>query len=214
MSPPDLSRVIDHECHRVRDEPAPVAFVSGPDSADQLSLRIGEKTERIRLQGNVRTVLLAISGDAVPEFPPLFRRLDAHSQNLDFFRNVSFRFVNEGRHLGPAPGSPTAAVKENDRRGRLTKNRRKLYSPAVDVFQGCCGKSFAKRQFGHFSLSASLSQRLEHLFGCDGKRLDSHPNGIFNGIGDSRGHRDIGGLSDRHAVVWPGAFGDFGHERF
>src|SRR5215469_13020982 len=74
----------------------------------------------------MRTVLLAVARDALAQLTPFLRGLDAYAENLDLLRNVSFRFVNKGRHLGPAPGSPTAAIKKYHCRGSFSERRRKF----------------------------------------------------------------------------------------
>src|SRR2546422_1043426 len=61
-------------------------------------------------------VLLAIPGNPIAELAPFVSGLDAHAEDLNLIRNVSFGLVNEGRHLGPAPRSPTATIKEYDSR--------------------------------------------------------------------------------------------------
>ena len=49
-----------------------------------------------------------LAGDALTKFSAFFGGFDADAENLDFLGNVSLGFINEGRHLGPAPRSPTA----------------------------------------------------------------------------------------------------------
>ncbi len=156
--------MVHHECYGIGNEAAPVAFIAGPDSANQLSLGITQKAERKGLQRDVRTVLLTIFGCTLPEFSPLSSRLDAHSEDLDLFWNVSFGFIDKGRHLGPAPGSPPTAIKENDGRGRLTKNRRKLHGLAVDVTRSCRGKFFANLQSRHISRFQPRSLSASNIF--------------------------------------------------
>ncbi len=85
----------------------------------------------------MRTVFLTVAGDALAEFTPFFCGLHAHAENLDFFRDISFGLVNKGRHLGPAPGSPSATVEKDDARRSLGKRLGKLDSRAVDVEQRC-----------------------------------------------------------------------------
>jgi hypothetical protein len=52
---------------------------------------------------------------------------------LHFSLDVSFGFIDEGRHLGPAPGSPAAAVEKNYRGRSLREYRGKLHGRAVEV---------------------------------------------------------------------------------
>ena len=82
-------------------------------------------------------VLLAIQGNPIAELAPFFSGLDAHAEDLNLIRNVSFALVNEGRHLGPAPRSPTATIKEYDSRRSFGERRRKFDHGAVDVGQSC-----------------------------------------------------------------------------
>jgi len=52
---------------------------------------------------------------------------------LNFSFEVALPLVDKGRHLGPAPGSPAAAIKKEHRRRGMGKYRRKLYRDAVDI---------------------------------------------------------------------------------
>jgi hypothetical protein len=85
----------------------------------------------------MRMVLLAISDDAIEKSLSFFRRLDADAEDLYLSCQISFPLVHEGRHLGPAPGSPTAAIEKNDRRGRRPEDSGKFHCLAVDVFEDC-----------------------------------------------------------------------------
>jgi len=66
-----------------------------------------------------RLVDLRIADDPLPQLPAMLGRLRADTENGDIMFLVSSVFVDKGRNLGPTPGSPLPAVKENDRRGRL-----------------------------------------------------------------------------------------------
>ena len=100
------------------DEPRPMAFIMDAGRADQLRGRIAEKPERIGIERNVRAVFPAVASHPLEKLFAFFRRLDADAEDLNLLRNVSLGFVDEGRHLGPAPGSPAAAVEKNHRRRR------------------------------------------------------------------------------------------------
>ena len=89
-----------------------MAFVCYPDRANEFRVRVIQKLERLGVQRNMRPVHLAINGHSLQKFFPFFGTLNAHAENLDLLGHVSFRFINKGRHLGPALGSPTAAIKE------------------------------------------------------------------------------------------------------
>jgi hypothetical protein len=127
-------------------------FVSGADGADQFGVRIGEESHRIRIQGNMRTVLLAIARHALDKFLSFFRRVNADAENLDFSFKVSFPLVDKGRHLGPAPGSPAATVEKNHRGRGRAEDRGQLHSHAVDILKVCSGKWVADCQFCHVPL--------------------------------------------------------------
>ena len=91
----------------------------------------------------MRPVFLAVARNALAQFAPLFRGLDADAENLDLCADVSLGLVGKGRHLGPAPRSPTAAVKENHGRRRLTEHSRKFDRRAVNVCEFRAGKTVA-----------------------------------------------------------------------
>ena len=97
----------------------------------------------------MRAVLLAVSGDSLSKLLSLFRRFNAYAKDLDLFGNVSFRFVDEGRHLGPAPGSPAAPVKKYDGRRRFFEYRREIYVIAINVLKARRGKFFTDLELGH-----------------------------------------------------------------
>ena len=94
------------------DKTAPVTLDSGSNRANQIPLRVAQKPQRVGIQRNVRAIFLTIACHPLEEFFPFLRRLDAYTQNLYLLGNVSFRFIYEGRHLGPAPRSPSPPVKE------------------------------------------------------------------------------------------------------
>lgn len=145
VNPLYLTPLVGDEGNRRCDEPGPMTLILDPDGTDQFRIWIAEETQRIRIQRDVRAVLLAVAGYPLSEFFSLFRRLDAHPEDLDLLRDISFRFVHEGRYLGPTPGSPAAAVEENDGRGRFGKDCGKFHGLTVDVLQSRFGESFADR---------------------------------------------------------------------
>jgi hypothetical protein len=83
----------------------------------------------------MRAIFLAVAGDALAQLAPFFRRLDANAEDLDFLRHISLGFVNKGRHLGPAPRSPTAAIKKYDGGRCLSERRGEFDGDAVDVLK-------------------------------------------------------------------------------
>ena len=91
----------------------------------------------------MRLVLLAIQRHALEQFLALFRRFNADAENLHFSFQVSFPFVNKGRHLGPAPRSPAATLEANHRGRRLGERRGKCDGHAIVVFECCRGKLIA-----------------------------------------------------------------------
>src|SRR6266481_4916720 len=97
----------------------------------------------------MRTVFLAVPRDALAQLAPFLCGLHTHAENLDLLGNVSFRFINEGRHLGPAPGSPPAAVEKHDGRRSSGKCRRKFHRGAIDVEQLCFGKCVSDFELWH-----------------------------------------------------------------
>lgn len=82
----------------------------------------------------MRPVLLAIARDALDKFFAFLWRFDANAEYLNFPFEIALPFVNKGRHLGPAPGSPAAAVEKYHRRRRILENRGKVDGDAVNVF--------------------------------------------------------------------------------
>jgi len=66
-----------------------------------------------------RLVDLGIAYDPFPQLPTMLRRLGADPENGDVVFLVSSVFVDKGRNLGPAPGSPLPTIKENNRSGRF-----------------------------------------------------------------------------------------------
>ena len=120
-----------------------MALVFRANGADQFGVGIGEQTERIGIELDMRAVFLAVARHAVEELFPFFRRLDADAENLYFSLDVSFGFIDEGRHLGPAPGSPAAAVEKDDGGGSLGEYRGKFNGRAVNILQLCRWKLVA-----------------------------------------------------------------------
>jgi hypothetical protein len=92
----------------------------------------------------MRPVLAAIASHALAQFAALFGGLDADAEYLNLFGNVSFGFVDKGRHLGPAPGSPPAAVEEHNGCRGFGECGRKVNGRAVDVVEFCGRKNVAE----------------------------------------------------------------------
>jgi hypothetical protein len=61
-----------------------------------------------------RLIELSIADDPLAQLPPVLGRLRTDSENGDVVFLIPSVLVNKGRNLGPAPGSPLAAVKENN----------------------------------------------------------------------------------------------------
>jgi hypothetical protein len=97
----------------------------------------------------MRPVLLAVARDALKKLLAFLRRLDADAQDMYFPFEISFPFINKGRHLGPAPRSPPATVEKYHRRRRVFKNRGKVDGGAVDVVEHRRGKLIADCQLSH-----------------------------------------------------------------
>jgi hypothetical protein len=98
----------------------------------------------------VRAIFLAVASDALTKFSAFFGRFDADAENLNFLGNVSLGFINEGRHLGPAPRSPTTAVKKHHRCRRFREHSRKFHGLAVNVLEFGRGKRISDSYLGHF----------------------------------------------------------------
>ena len=122
-----------------------MTFVRGADSANQCGIGIGEESNGVRVQANMRTVLLAIARHPLKKFLSFFRRVNADAEDLDFSFKVSFPLVDKGRHLGPAPGSPTATVEKNHRGRGRAEDRGELHNHAVDILNVCPGELIADR---------------------------------------------------------------------
>ena len=153
IDPADFSCLIDDKGYRRGNEAAPVTLLSSTDRADQLPFRITEETQGIGVETDVRTVFLAVTRHPLSQLSSLFRRLDADAEDLDLFGNVSFRFINEGRHLGPAPGSPAATVEKDHGCRRPGEDLWKIHGLAVDVLKLRRREFFADCQLSHFSPS-------------------------------------------------------------
>ena len=143
IGPLDSAAAIDNVRNRRGNSARPMPFVSGADGADQFGVGIGEESKGVRVQGNLRTVLLAVARYALEKFLSFFRRVNADAENLDFSFKVSFPLVDKGRHLGPAPGSPAATVEKNHGGRRRAEDRRKFHSHAVDILNVCLRKLVA-----------------------------------------------------------------------
>jgi hypothetical protein len=126
VGPLHFAAGIDYVGDGSSDESRPVTFILRADGANQLSIGIGEKSERIRIERNMRAIFLTVARDALEKFLTLVGRLDADAENLDLAFNVSFGLINKGRHLGPAPRSPTAAVEKYYRRRSLSEDLREV----------------------------------------------------------------------------------------
>jgi hypothetical protein len=106
----------------------PVFFPDRSHFSAQSVLRIADETKRKGAPGILpkgivilvgRLIDLSIADDPLAQLPPVLGRLRADSENGDVVFLIPSVFVDKGRNLGPAPGSPLAAVKENNRRRRL-----------------------------------------------------------------------------------------------
>ena len=115
----------------------------------QATLRIADEPQRkaalgILPKGIVRLVSclieLGVANDSLTELPAVFRRLRANSEDGDVVFSESFVFVDKGRDLGPTPGSPLPAVKENDGGRCFLKDRWKLNRISIDLLEGYRGK--------------------------------------------------------------------------
>jgi len=109
-------------------------FVRGAHGANQLGVGITKKSNRVRIQRNVRPVLLAVAGHAFEKLFAFLRRIDADAEDLDFSFEIALPLINEGRHLGPTPGSPAAAVEKDDGCWRIPEDSGEFDSRAVDIF--------------------------------------------------------------------------------
>ena len=125
------------------DEARPVPFVFSAHCANQLRLRIRQQSKRIGIETNMGPVLLGVARDTLAQSEPFVGRLNAHAENLNSLRNISFRLVDKGRHLGPAPGSPAAAVKENYGRRCCGENSGKFGHDPINIAQRRAGKNVA-----------------------------------------------------------------------
>ena len=82
----------------------------------------------------MRPVLLAVARDAVKKLFAFLRRFDADAEDLHLAFEITFPFINKGRHLGPAPGSPTAAVKKYHVAGAFLKTAGKsTVAPSISL---------------------------------------------------------------------------------
>lgn len=117
-----------------------MSFVFCADGSNERGIRITQKAQRIWIQSNMRSVFLAITGDSFEKSLSLLGRLDADTEDLHVSFEISFPFVDKGRDLGAAPGSPAPAIKENHRRRRIGEDSRKFDRRASDIFEGCFGE--------------------------------------------------------------------------
>ena len=117
-----------------------MAFVRHAASADQFRVGIGKQSNGVGIELDVRAVFLAVAGNPIDKFLTLFRRFDTDTEDLHFPFHVTLGFIDKGRHLGPAPRSPTAAIEKNDGRGDLGEHSGKLGHAAFDVQQPSPGE--------------------------------------------------------------------------
>ncbi len=97
----------------------------------------------------MRSVLFAVAGYALEKLFSLLCRLHANTKNLHFPFDITFGFVNKGRHLGPAPGSPAATVEKNHGGGRLRKYGGKINGRTLNIMQLSPGKIIVHFAFVH-----------------------------------------------------------------
>ena len=93
----------------------------------------------------MRTVLLTVARHTLEKFLSFVRRVDANADDLHVAFQISFPLVDKGRHLGPAPRSPTATIEKNNRGRRRAEDRWKFDRDAVDILKSCRGKLIANR---------------------------------------------------------------------
>jgi hypothetical protein len=97
----------------------------------------------------MRAVFLAVPGHAFEEFLAFFKRIDADAEDLHLTRQISLPFVNEGRHLDPAPGSRPTSVEEDDGCRGLRERGGKINRSAIDILQIRRGKFITGFDLGH-----------------------------------------------------------------
>jgi len=112
-----------------------MTFVLCADGSNEFCIRVAEKSHRIRIQRNVRPVFLAVARHPLKKFLAFFRRLDTDTEDLHLSFKVAFPLVDKGRHLGPAPWSPAATVKENHRSRGLFEDIGKFDGDSINVIQ-------------------------------------------------------------------------------
>ena len=100
----------------------------------EASVGITKKSNRVKIQRNVRPVFLAVAGHAFEKLFAFLRRIDADAEDLNFSFEIALPLIDEGRHLGPTPGSPAAAVEKDDGCWRILEDSGKFDSRAVDIF--------------------------------------------------------------------------------
>lgn len=142
-----------------------MTFIFRAHRANQLGVGVCQQAHRIGIEGDVRPVLFTIAGHPLEQLFTFLRWLHANTQHLNFFWNISFGLVNKGRHLGPAPGSPAAAVEKHYGRGCLREDLGKLNGFPVDILQACVREHVIGLESVHDFLS----------FPSD--RLGIHPDG-------------------------------------
>ena len=110
-----------------------MTFIRGANRANQPGLRICQKPKWVGIEGNLRPIFLAVTGHAFEKFLAFLWWIDADTEDLNFSLEVALPLVDEGRHLGPTPGSPAAAIKKDHRRRGMGEYRGELYRHAVDI---------------------------------------------------------------------------------
>lgn len=122
----------------------PVLFPNRTDLCAQGLLRIADQSEWkgalwILPKGVMilvsRLINLGVADDSLPQLPTVLCRLRADSKNGNVVFLISSVFVDEGRNLGPAPGSPLSPIKEDNRRGRRVQDRGECDRLAINIFQ-------------------------------------------------------------------------------
>ena len=82
-----------------------------------------------------RLVDQRVANDPLAELPAVFRRLRADPVDGDVIFLVPAVFVDKGRNLGPAPGSPLPAVEKDNRGRRFFQDRWEFNRISIDVLQ-------------------------------------------------------------------------------
>jgi hypothetical protein len=87
-----------------------------------------------------RLIELRVANQPLAELPAVLGGLRTDAENRDVILFIPAVFIDKGRNLRPAPGSPLAPIEKYNRRRRRLERCRKRDGFSIDIFQIGLGK--------------------------------------------------------------------------